>query len=192
MVRIGLGEAQHTRVLTPGDVAQLHCPGAEAVLDHPTWARAAMSEWGICGIGCVTGGMVTGFVLVSTALHVPREHPLALGANAQAAALLAVSDDGCGRRLVQSLAAHLVGRRTITAIDAAASGPGTVLSPSYEWLGSVGFHPVDGDPYRYRLDLRGTRSWLPDLSGAMQRLRDLVRPTPPPEPAARYDLSPVP
>ncbi|HPZ50807.1 MAG TPA: hypothetical protein PLA44_13230 [Propionibacteriaceae bacterium] len=146
-----------------------------------------MDEWGFCGVGCVSDGLLTGYLLVAPALHVPRPHPLAACANADAAALLAVVDDGCGRRLVQSLAARLVGHRTITAIDAAGSELGTALAPSYTWLDEVGFHPLDQDPNRYRLELAGTRSWLPDVAPLLDRLRGIIRPVPPPEPVGRYE-----
>ena len=131
-------EGHHLRTLVPADLAGLPAQGCGIVLDHPTWARAAMSAWGLCGVGCLCRGVVMGFVLVSPALYVPRAHPLSVGANADAAAVLAVVDDGCSRRLVQSLAARLVGRRSIVAIDAAASpghpaGP-SPLTPSPEWL----------------------------------------------------------
>ncbi len=179
---------QGSRLLTPADVSRLPLPDeAASLLKHPSWARAAMAEWGLCGIGCVTGEVVTGYLLVSPALHLPREHPLSLGANADAAALLAVVDDGCGHRLVPALAAKLIGHRTITAIDAAASAEGTALAPTPAWLDASGFQPIDGDPGRYRLELRATRSWLPDLASVWERLRDTVRPARPPEPVGRCE-----
>ncbi len=187
--REGWGERPRTRLLTPTDLAQLDLDGAEPLLAKAGWARAAMVAWGFCGIACADDGQHTGVILVSPALHVPRDHPLAVGANADAAALLAVVDDGCGRRLVPALAARLVGRRTIVAIDAAGSAEGSPLAPSYDWLDSVGFHELAGDPDRFRLELRGTRSWLPDLGAVVDRLRALVRPASPPEPVGRYERS---
>lgn len=177
------------RTLTPADLCRLEAAGCGSLLGHPTWATAAMSEWGFCGLACLDDGVVSGFVLVCPALFIPRDHPLAVGANADAAALLALVDEGCARRLVQSLAARLVGRRRIVAVDAAASRLGTPLAPSYECLGAVGFHPIETDPHRYRLELDGTRSWALDLEGLFQRLRGLVRPAPPPEAVGRFDRS---
>ena len=186
-------EGHHLRTLVPADLAGLPAQGCGIVLDHPTWARAAMSAWGLCGVGCLCRGVVMGFVLVSPALYVPRAHPLSVGANADAAAVLAVVDDGCGRRLVQSLAARLVGRRSIVAIDAAASpghpaGP-SPLTPSPEWLDACGFHPLDATPLRYRLELDATRTWLPDMGELLRRLGDIVRPVVPPEPVSYTHLT---
>lgn len=175
------------RPLTSSDLLPLLAGSIDPGLLPMTWAEAALDEWGFCGVGCVSDGLLTGYLLVAPALHVPRPHPLAACANADAAALLAVVDDGCGRRLVQSLAARLVGHRTITAIDAAASELGTALAPSYTWLDEVGFHPLDQDPNRYRLELAGTRSWLPDVAPLLDRLRGIIRPVPPPEPVGRYE-----
>ncbi len=178
------------RRLTPADLAGLPAAGHEALLGHPSWARAAMDAWGLCGVGDVGDHGVTAYLLVCPALHVPRDHPLALGANADAAALLAASPDAAPR-LVQGLAARLVGHRTITAVDAAVGTPGTVLAPSPEWLARCGFHPLASDPCRHRLDLTATRSWLPDLGDWVRRLSDLVQPTPPPEPAGRFGRRPA-
>jgi hypothetical protein len=183
------GEGRHCIPLTPADLTRLPRPDCDLVADHEGWARSAFSEYGFCGLGCVDArnpGRLSGYVLVSPALHIPRVHPLAIGANGDAAALLAVGDDGCGKRLVQALAARLAGQRAIVAIDAAASATGHACAPSYAWLDSVGFRPIEADPSRYRLELNATRSWLPDLSGFASRLRTLIRPAPP-EPVGRYE-----
>ena len=168
------------------------CKDVEKLVKDRAWAEAGDDEWGFCGVGVYVSGEPMAYVLVTPALYVPRRHPLARGANADAAALLAVYVDGAhpqhglGKQAVQRLAAKLVAQRNINAIDAASSERGTCQRPSRGWLAANGFRPLD-DGVRHRLDLRGTRVWLPSPQEMVRQVADIVRPVTPPTPAGRSE-----
>lgn len=190
----GIQQRPRLRPLAASDLVRLseaghRCRLGPMLVPDAAWAAAAVAEWGMCGVAMVLDGRVVGYALVATPLHVPRTHPLNNGGvNADAAALVAVYVSeaqqrcGYGRQLVQSTAARLVGRRHITAIDAVGSASGVCGAPPSDWLMAVGFQPLTTDPTRYRLDLRGTRSWREDVAGVIQHVIGIVRPLPP-EPA---------
>jgi hypothetical protein len=164
------------------------CKEMEKLLKDRAWAHAGDAEWGFCGVGVYVTGIPVAYVLVTPALYVPRRHPLAQGANADAAALLALYVEGAhpqqalGKQAVQRLAAKLVTQRNINAIDAASSERGICQRPSRGWLSANGFRPL-GDGVRHRLDLRATRVWLPSPQDMVRQVAEIVRPAAPPSPA---------
>lgn len=164
------------------------CKEMEKLVKDRVWAEAGDDEWGFCGVGVYVSGKPVAYALVTPALYVPRRHPLARGANADAAALLAVYVDGAhpaqalGKQAVQRLAAKLVDQRNIDAIDAASSERGICQRPSRNWLQATGFRPLD-DGVRHRLDLRATRVWLPSPQEMVRQVVGIVRPAAPPQPA---------
>lgn len=168
------------------------CKEMEKLLKDRAWARAGDNEWGFCGVAVYSAGKPVAYVLVTPALYVPPRHPLARGANADAAALLALYVEGAhpqqalGKQALQRLAAKLVDQRNIDAIDAASSERGICQRPSRGWLSANGFVPLD-DGVRHRLDLRGTRVWLPSPQEMVRQVADIVRPATPPQPAGRTD-----
>ncbi|MHB1008813.1 MAG: hypothetical protein ACYC1E_06110 [Propionibacteriaceae bacterium] len=164
------------------------CKEMERLLKDRAWAQAGDDEWGFCGVGVYVNGSPVAYVLVTPALYVPRRHPLARGANADAAALLALYVEGShpqhtlGKQAVQRLAAKLVDQRNINAIDAASSDRGFCQRPSRGWLAANGFRALD-DGVRHRLDLRATRGWLPNPHAVARQVVEIVRPVSPPHPA---------
>jgi len=164
------------------------CKEMEKLVKDTGWAVAGDDEWGFCGVGVCAGGDVKAYVLVTPALYVPRRHPLARGANADAAAMLALYVEGVhpqhslGKQAVQRLAAKLVDQRNINAIDVASSDRGICQRPAKKWLMANGFRPLD-DGVRLRLDLRSTRVWLPRPQEMVRQVADIVRPAAPPHPA---------
>jgi len=164
------------------------CKEMERLIKDRAWADAGDDEWGFCGVGVYVSGEPMAYALVTPALYVPRRHPLSRGANADAAALLALYVEGAhpqhglGKQAIQRLAAKLVDQRNINAIDVASSERGTCQKPSRGWLGANGFRPLD-DGVRHRLDLRGTRVWLPSPQEMVRQVADIVRPVAPPHPA---------
>jgi hypothetical protein len=168
------------------------CKEMERLLKDRAWACAGDDEWGFCGVGVYLTGTPVAYVLVTPALYVPRRHPLARGANADAAALLALYVEGThpqhalGKQAVQRLAAKLVDQRNINAIDAASSDRGFCQRPSRGWLAANGFRALD-DGVRHRLDLRATRSWLPNPQAVVRQVAGIVRPAAPPHPAGLTD-----
>jgi len=168
------------------------CKEMEKLVKDRAWADAGDDEWGFCGVGVYVSGAPVAYALVTPALYVPRRHPLARGANADAAALLALYVEGAhpqhalGKQAIQRLAAKLVDQRNINAIDAASSERGTCQRPSRGWLAANGFRPLD-DGVRHRRDLRGTRVWLPSAHEVVRQVADIVRPVTPPTPAGRSE-----
>jgi GNAT superfamily N-acetyltransferase len=168
------------------------CKEMEKLVKDRAWARAGDDEWGFCGVGVYVAGQPVAYALVTAALYVPARHPLARGANADAAALLALYVEGAhtqhvlGKQAIQRLAANLVDQRNINAIDAASSERGVCQRPSRGFLAANGFRPLD-DGVRHRLDLRGTRVWLPSPQEMVRQVADIVRPATPPQPAGRAD-----
>ena len=164
------------------------CKEMEKLVKDRAWADAGDDEWGFCGVGVYVSGAPVAYALVTPALYVPRRHPLARGANADAAALLALYVEGAhpqhalGKQAIQRLAAKLVDQRNINAIDAASSERGICQRPSRNWLSANGFRPLD-DGVRYRLDLRATRGWLPSPQEMVRQVAEIVRPAAPPSPA---------
>ena len=170
------------------------CKEMERLVKDRAWADAGDDEWGFCGVGVYVAGKPVAYALVTPALYVPRRHPLARGANADAAALLALYVEGTppqqalGKQAVQRLAAKLVDQRNINAIDAASSERGVCQRPSRNWLQANGFRPLD-DGVRHRLDLRATRVWLPSPQEVVRQVADIVRPVTPPQAAGLTDHS---
>ncbi|MDO5285540.1 MAG: hypothetical protein Q4G45_01785 [Actinomycetia bacterium] len=184
------GTSTRFRLLQVSELAGLPwcgCRERRLLTDDLGWARAGVRDWGLCGVALLSGHQVEGFALISPALYVPRGHPLARGANADAAALVALQlpqECPVGRQLLQGLAARLVDQRRIQALDAAGSETGGCLRPASSWLEESGFVPL-ADGLRYRLDLRATRSWLPSVSDVLRQVASVVRPLPAPAPAVR-------
>jgi hypothetical protein len=170
------------------------CKEMEKLVKDRAWARAGDAEWGFCGVAVYMSGQPVAYALVTPALYVPRRHPLARGANADAAALLAVyvEDDqpqaALGKQALQRLAAKLVDQRNIDAIDAASSERGICQRPSRGWLAANGFRPLD-DGVRHRLDLRATRVWLPSPQEMVRQVAEIVRPAAGPQPAGLAEHS---
>lgn len=188
------------RALHAGDLDTLPlcttCREMERLVTDRTWAEAGDDAWGFCGVGVFVSGSAVAYALVTPALYVPRRHPLARGANADAAALLALYVEGAhpqhalGRQVVQRLAARLVDQRHIAAIDSASSERGVCQRPARSWLVANGFRPL-GDGVRHRLDLGGTRTWLPSPQDVVRQVVGAVRPVPPPTPAGLSEPLPV-
>src|SRR5665647_3241053 len=90
------------------------CKEMERLIKDRAWADAGDDEWGFCGVGVYVSGEPMAYALVTPALYVPRRHPLSRGANADAAALLALYVEGAhpqhglGKQAIQRLAAKLV------------------------------------------------------------------------------------
>lgn len=170
------------------------CKEMDRLVKDRVWADAGDDEWGFCGVGVYAAGEPVAYALVTPALYVPRRHPLARGANADAAALLALFVEGAhpqhalGKQAIQRLAAKLVDQRNINAIDAASSERGICQRPSRNWLTANGFRPLD-DGVRYRLDLRATRVWLPSPQEMVRQVAGIVRPAAPPHPAGLAEPS---
>lgn len=168
-------------------------PGLDAEGEPVTWARAAHSDWGFCGVVACDGGAVIGYVLLSSPLHVPRMGPQSGGGlNPDAAVVMSLrvlepyAGYGVGRQLVQAAAARLT-RTQFEALEVRGSvGSCCCALPPVGFLEAVGFLPVDAHPWtpRLRLELSRTLRWIPDFRPAWERLVGWARPLPP-APAGR-------
>lgn len=177
------------------------CPmGNEVEFAHdPAWARGAEDRWGLCGVAAEHDENVIGYLVVTPALTLPKAHPLTHWSRTPDSAVLVslrVVDDwaglGVGKQLVQSVAARLAGNAScLEAVGT--SGHATCVTPSIDWLDSVGFAPEGttgvgpgGDELqRMQLNFSTTLRWRPDIRGAWQAVSGWVtRPVvAPPEPS---------
>jgi len=132
--------------------------------DRAEIARAAMDEWGFCGVGLRRGAEWAGVMLVSPL--VPRGHPLsAAGLPENTAGLILVSQEnapplGMSKRLCTGLCRRL--RAQVSGIEAQADPTGsmTALAPSAGWLAQMGFQPMRYPLNRYRLDFGSMVTWI--------------------------------
>ncbi|MGO4958454.1 hypothetical protein ACTQ49_14510 [Luteococcus sp. Sow4_B9] len=197
------------RVVLPGDLPALlpTCDAhgeLDALLQDPgaTWARAAMDQWGLCGVVLVNDdSSPEAQLLVCPGLQLPPDHPLVhwsrLPDAAYLLALVTEPDDADNRGLpqartrllVQALSRRLAG--DVATVEAAASlRGGTCLEPPMDWLAGAGFtgvpEPRADGRVRMRLSLESTSRWIPDLHRAKDLLQGLLpRPVPPVEPTGR-------
>lgn len=183
-------------------------PGLEVDGRPASWVLAAQREWGICGVAARHEGAVTGFLLISPALHVPSRSPQArAGVTPDAAVMMTLrvvegwTGLGIGRGLIQAVSAPLVGHRYAALESTGSQTTAACTLPPAAWLENHGFVLVRDSPLapRWRLDLASTVRWRPRLGSAWRMLGRLFpEPSPkpsPPEPAgfepAGFDTRPT-
>lgn len=170
-------------LLTPADLPGLptcaDCSAAELFAADASWARAAMEQFGFCGVAAENEGRPVAHLVLCPSLTIPTGHPLTNGARApRGAGLLELWVDpsyaraGLGRQLVQHATARLVDKATcIEAIGALTDA--TCCAPPRAWLEQLGFAgtgvtTLQGE--RMRLDLERTVSWRETWRGAAHRV----------------------
>ncbi|WP_425310794.1 GNAT family N-acetyltransferase [Ammonicoccus fulvus] len=175
--------------------------GLESENGAATWARAAESDWGFCGIAMFHVEHIVGYLLLTSPLHVPRAGPQSgYGLNPDAAVVMSLRvvpeyvGQGVGRQLVQAAAARIA-RTPFRALEVQSTHtlPSCAVPPA-GFLEATGFQLIDSNPLhpRYRLDLSRTVTWTPVMMPTVQQLLGLVRPLRPlpPEPAGRAHREP--
>lgn len=168
---------RRARVLTPGDLARLRpspecsCGFCGELDPDARWARAAFDRWSLAGISLAPDV----WILVCPPDALPAHHPLHEHLdNPRSAALLACH--GLGRQLVQSLAARLVALDVAVLEAAGARSEQNCLTPSADFLTSLGFQPCEqvdwlaAGAQRLQLHLDRTISWQPALGAVVQHL----------------------
>ncbi len=151
------------------------------------WISEVLLEWGSCGRVALVDDVPVGYAVYAPEAYVPGAAAFATAPASPDAVLLttvhvdpAYRGGGLGRMLVQGMAADLVQRGGIGAVEAFGdpSGRGGRCLLPVEFLGSVGFkthrpHPVAP---RLRMDLRAALSWKDEVETAFGRLVGAIRP----------------
>lgn len=183
------------RPLTPASLGALEvCPRGSDV-PHGTsapWARAAVEQFGLCGVVAIEDDQCVGHLLVCPTLHLPSRHPLSHWSRTpETAALLELHCDegamaGTDRQLVQTIAGRLTGR--VGGIEAAGSvGRSGCEWLDIEWAEQTGFTASEQslEGARLRLDMNSTITWRPGLRNAWGLLSGWVEHPLNPEPSPR-------
>lgn len=163
------------------------------------WLRVVQAAWGDCGRVVVLEGRPVAWATYAPAAFVPGAGGFATAPVSSDAVLLAGvhvepghTGGGLGRLLVQAVAADLVERGDVVALEAFAHGPtrsAVRASPCtlpVDFLTRIGFttqraHPVTP---RLRMPLRSTVTWREEVEAAVRRVRRVVaRPRTAPSPS---------
>ena len=175
--------------LDPVRRGRLRDPSDRAA-EKDAWLSLVLREWGSCGRLVLVEGEVAGYVVYAPAAFVPGADSYATAPVSHDAVLLTtvhLTPDhraaGLGRLLVQAMAADLIERGGIRAVEAFGRRgrpllPGTgCLLPS-DFLARVGFRTVREHPVvpRMRMDLRSAVTWREEVESALGRLVGAVRP----------------
>lgn len=160
---------------------------AERAGEKEAWISELLREWGSCGRVVSVEGRVVGFIVYAPPAAVPGADSYATAPVSPDALVLTTAyvdpahrGGGLGRLLVQGMAADLIQRGGIAAIEAFAdrSGrPGRCLIP-LEFAQRVGFKTQRHHPTtpRVRLELRSALTWREELEATLDRLLGVVRP----------------
>jgi GNAT superfamily N-acetyltransferase len=170
---------------------------ADEVGEKDAWLSTVLREWGSCGRVLLLDDRVAGYVAYAPATFLPGAEAFATAPVSHDAVLLTTvhvvpehRGAGLGRVLVQAMAADLIERGGVRAVEAfgrsrAVVPPGTPGPLPTEFLAGVGFRTVRAHPVtpRMRMDLRSTLTWREEVEAALGRLVGAVRPAASPEPA---------
>ncbi len=174
---------------------------AEAAAEKDAWLSTVLREWGSCGRVAMLDDQPVGHVLYAPPAFVPGagSHPTApVSADAVLLTTAYVAPEhaggGWGRMLVQSMAADLVARGGIRAVEAFGDAGGTRgrCVVSADFLAHVGFRTHRAHPTtpRMRMDLRSALTWKDEVEAALERLVGVVRPSGAPVPSLRTHETP--
>lgn len=160
---------------------------ADACAEKDAWVSEVLREWGSCGRVVLVDGVAVGYVIYAPEAFVPGAAAFPTAPVSPDAVLLtnlhvepAYRGGGLARMLVQAMAADLVQRGGIGAVEAFGdpSGRGGRCLLPVEFLGSVGFktHRAHFASPRMRMELRTTVSWKDEVETAFGRLVGAMRP----------------
>ena len=173
---------------TPARRALMSAADAEAEKD--AWLSTVLRDWGSCGRVLLLDDVVSGYVVYAPAALVPGAGRFATAPVSHDAVVLTtayVSPEhrgaGLGRLLVQGMAADLIERGGVRAVEAfgrAAWVPTRSCVLPADFLAGVGFRTVRHHPTtpRMRMDLRSALTWREEVEAALGRLVGALRPTP--------------
>jgi GNAT superfamily N-acetyltransferase len=160
---------------------------ADACGEKDAWVSEVLRSWGSCGRVVLVDDVPVGYAVYAPEAFVPGGAAFPTAPVSPDAVLLtmvhvdpAYRGGGLARMLVQGMAADLVGRGGIGAVEAFGdpTGRGGRCLLPVDFLGSVGFkthrpHPVAP---RMRMELRSTVSWRDEVEHAFGRLVGAMRP----------------
>jgi GNAT superfamily N-acetyltransferase len=169
--------------LDPVRRARVQDPCAE----KDAWVSGVLREWGSCGRVVLVDGVSVGYVIYAPEAFVPGAASFPTAPVSPDAVLLtnlhvepAYRGGGLARMLVQAMAADLVQRGGVGAVEAFGdpSGRGGRCLLPVEFLGSVGFktHRPHLTTPRMRMELRAAVSWKDEVETAFERLVGAMRP----------------
>ncbi|MGA8845517.1 MAG: GNAT family N-acetyltransferase [Nocardioides sp.] len=168
---------------------------AEAAAEKDAWVSQVLREWGSCGRVALVDGAAVGYVVYAPDSYVPGAMSFATAPVSPDAVLLTTVSlapehrgHGLGRMLVQGMAADLIDRGGVRAVEAFGRR-GTAWTPdssclvSSDFLARVGFRTQRSHPStpRMRMDLRSAVTWREEVEAALGRLVGVVRPSPVPD-----------
>jgi GNAT superfamily N-acetyltransferase len=177
--------------LDPVRRGRLHDP-EDAVAEKDAWLSTVLREWGSCGRVLLLDDRPVGYVAYAPPAFLPGAEAFATAPVAHDAVVLTTlhlvpghREAGLGRVLVQAMAADLIERGGVRAVEAfgrrgAVVPPGTPGLLPADFLAGVGFRTVRAHPTtpRMRMDLRSAVTWRDEVEAALARLVDAVRPAP--------------
>lgn len=161
----------------------------DPVAEKDGWVSEVLREWGSCGRVALVDDQPVGYVVYAPEAYLPGSAgfptaPVSPDAVLMTAAWVdpAYRGGGLGRQLVQGMAADLIRRGGVTAIEAfgdRAGRSGRCVLP-VDFLGSVGFKTHRSHPTtpRMRMDLRTSVRWRDEVEAALERLVGALRPAP--------------
>lgn len=183
-------------------VRRSRMPHAEAANAKEAWLSEVLREWGSCGRVAVVDDRAVGVIVYVPAAFAPGAESFPTAPVSADAVLLttvwvdpAYAGGGLGRMLVQAMAADLIRRGGVRAVEAfgsvGAAGPvlhsvlhGARCASPADFLAHVGFktHRAHPTAPRLRMELRSTVTWRDEVEAALERLLGAVRPSHHPQP----------
>ncbi len=163
----------------------------EAAAEKDAWLSTVLREWGSCGRVALVHGAAVGYVVYAPDAFVPGASRFATAPVSPDAVLLTTVSlapehrgRGLGRMLVQAMAADLIDRGGVRAVEAfgrqgPALLPGSSCLVSADFLARVGFRTQRQHltTPRMRMDLRSAVTWRDEVEAALGRLVGAVRPS---------------
>lgn len=150
------------------------------------WIRDVLTEWGTCGRLAMSDDHAIGCILWAPPAYIPGAEAFPTAPVSSDAVLMqAVYVDpasrrgGIGRLLVQTMAADLVKRGGVRAIECFAdAGRNPRERVPVGFCEGVGFKTqrAHGTTPRMRMDLRSALTWRDEVEQALERLLGAVRP----------------
>ena len=157
--------------------------------DKDAWVSTVLREWGSAGRVALVDDRPVGYLVYAPEAFVPGAAGFPTAPISPDAVLLTMAyvepayrGGGLGRMLVQGMARDLIRRGGVGAVEAfgdVRGRPGRCLVP-VDFLGSVGFktHRPHPTTPRLRMDLRTTITWRDEVEAAIEKLVEVMRPTP--------------